>query len=80
MPAQHKPCPFHPKQMVITIGIIVCTRETGVGVMEMLTPEERIRIFRAVEWYRDNPDWDHFTYLEPCPEKEPGKGRTNDQN
>jgi len=68
MPLQQIPCPFEPKLMVVVLQIVACTSSddhtVGIGVMEALTPEERLRFFAACRWFSENPDWDRWTYDE----------------
>ena len=59
-------CPFAPRLMVVVLQIQLCTLqpddETGLAAMEALTPDERLEVFGACAWFRDNPDWDRVSY------------------
>lgn len=59
-------CPFSPKVMVVVLKIDLDRSdgmaEFGPRLMERHSIEERQGIFQACAWYRENPDWDHFTY------------------
>jgi hypothetical protein len=60
-------CPYSAKVMVWVISIDLFSTtgndEAGVAMMDCLTPEERMIVFKAIEWYRQHPDWDRKTYI-----------------
>ena len=66
MPLRPLPCPFDPKLMVVVLQMEISSgsgdHATGVAVIEVLTPEDRLQLFSACHWYKENPDWDRWTY------------------
>lgn len=61
-------CPFEPKLMVVVLQMVLCVnnddRGAGIGVIEALTPDERLHLFSACRWFNENPEWDRWTYSE----------------
>jgi hypothetical protein len=59
-------CPFDPRLMVVVLQIALCGRKNdnalGVSMMEALSPDERLLLFDACDWFRHNPNWDRWTY------------------
>jgi hypothetical protein len=52
--------------MVVALQVALCSEEgddeLGVSMMEALTPDQRLHLFRACEWLKCNPEWDRWTY------------------
>jgi hypothetical protein len=52
--------------MVVVLQIALCGRKNdnalGVSMMEALSPDERLLLFDACDWFRHNPNWDRWTY------------------
>lgn len=64
---RNTPCPFSPEVMVWVLSIEMFSMKNdddlGVAMMECLTWEERMQVFSAGEWYRENyKTWDRKTY------------------
>lgn len=58
-------CPFSPRQMVMVLTLDSGDREIGLALMESLVPQERLALFGACDWYRENRDWDRKSYVAP---------------
>jgi hypothetical protein len=66
MPLRPIPCPYDARLMVVALQVALCSEEgddeLGVSMMEALTPDQRLHLFRACEWLKCNPEWDRWTY------------------